>query len=98
MGVYSAAARHSRSFRFHLYARAERRFEARELLVRDRVGVLLLREGAVAYIRDVFAECGADLLGELGVALDETRRASLVHAEQVVPDEYLAVGASARAD
>ena len=47
--------------------------EAGELLLRDRVGVLLAREGAGPNVADEALEGGTDLRRDLGVALGESR-------------------------
>src|SRR4051794_5190063 len=72
--------------------------ELGELLLRHRVRVAILGEGARADVADVLPQRVADLVGELRVALHEARRLPRVQAEQVVPDENLAVAAGARAD
>ena len=68
------------------------------LLVRHRVRVLLLRERAAAHLVGVAAERLDDRVADVGVALHEPRRVSLVVAEHVVPDEHLAVRVAAGAD
>ena len=65
---------------------------------RHRVGVPLLREGAAAYLGDIGLERPPDLARELRVLLHEPRRVPLVEAEEVVPDEHLAVGCRSCAD
>src|SRR5207248_1846985 len=65
--------------------------EHRALVLRHRVGVLLLREGSAADVVGIVLERVADLSGEVGVALDETRRGPVVQAQQVVVDEHLPV-------
>src|SRR3954449_7031674 len=64
--------------------------ELAELLLRHRVRVAILGEGARADAADVLPQRPADLVRELRVALHEARRVPRVQAEQVVPDENLA--------
>src|SRR5207237_5066726 len=66
--------------------------ERGQLLGRHRVGVLRLGEAAGANIVDGRLEGVSALVADLGVALDEPGR-GLREAEQVVPNEDLAVAA-----
>src|SRR5680860_1295099 len=64
----------------------------------DPVGVLGAGEAARAHLLDVAAHAADHLLVDLGVALDEFRRAPGRDPEQIVVDEHLAGGGRAGAD
>src|SRR4051794_41570904 len=73
--------------------------ELLELVLRDRVGVLLLvREGAGADLIRVRAHALQGLSADVGEALDELRGAYVVDTEQVVQHEHLAIRCRAGAD
>ena len=62
-----------------------------ELLLRHRVRVLLLGEAPLRTSSANAASAVRMTSADVGVALDEPRGVALVEAEQVVPDEHLAV-------
>ena len=72
--------------------------KSRELVVGHRVRVLLLGKRRSRTSAANSASADADRVPDLGVALDEARGAAVVQAEEVVPDEHLAVAVRPCAD